>query len=188
MKKYLENFHPRWRHSVRTRWNIDIKMSSAEKLFISFTESASKPRRFILLKTEKKNNRLVFVLFFFFKRTFPRQQRVASSFSWRLYSFFVFCFFFILSAGDGRSVRDDRRRRLSPANWFMWLKIPPPTGLEASRTDRRSVRPSKKNKQNTHEIPTIGKRRRASFVTAKGFEVHALDTQTVKRNSTRSTQ
>ena len=187
MKKYLENFHPRWRHSVRTRWNIDIKMSSAEKLFISFTESASKPRRFILLKTEKKTTGWFLFCFFF-------QANISTTTTCGVFIFLAallfFCFLFFFYFVRRRRTFGERRPTSTPFTGEL-IHVIKNSSADGSRglKDGPSLGPAaQKKKQNTHEIPTIGKRRRASFVTAKGFEVHALDTQTVKRNSTRSTQ
>ena len=69
-------------------------MSSAEKLFISFTESASKPRRFILLKTEKKKQPVGFCFVFFFQANISTTTTCGVLIFLAALLFFCFLFFF----------------------------------------------------------------------------------------------
>ncbi len=124
-------------------------MSSAEKLFISFTESASKPRRFILLKTEKKNNRLVFVLFVFF------QANISTTTTCGVFIFLAallfFCFLFFFYFVRRRRTFGERRPTSTPFTGEL-IHVIKNSSADGSRglKDGPSLGPAVQKKQTKH--------------------------------------
>ena len=143
-------------------------MSSAEKLFISFTESASKPRRFILLKTEKKTTGW-FLFFVFF------QANISTTTTCGVFIFLAallfFCFLFFFYFVRRRRTFGERRPTSTPftgelihviknssADGSRGLKDGPSLGPAAQKTKTKHAR-------NSHNWQTKTRK----FRNGKGF-------------------